>query len=302
MELFVIIATKGRPETLHGVLQSITRQSVAPRRVFVVGTELADFGENAASSGITFSISDQTGLCAQRNRGIEEFRRWRVESQTTTPYAVVFFDDDFRPASTWLAECRAALLSEPGVVGITGRILADGVHGLGISEEVAREYLEGRRAPERHWAGSSNRKLIDCLYGCNMAFRDVVIESQHFDVNLPLYGWQEDRDYSARAARLGPLLYLPECVGVHLGVKSGRVSGVRFGYSQIANPWYLSRKGTMTVRTSLRFVSRHLLSNTFRSVSRQHPIDYAGRLRGNAVAILDVLRGRSHPMRAVDVR
>ena len=80
------------------------------------------------------------------------------------------------------------------------------------------------------------------------------------------------------------------------------VSGVRFGYSQIANPLYLLRKGTMTVRTSLRFVSRNLLSNTLRSVSGRREVDYAGRLRGNAVAIFDVLRGRSHPMRVVDVR
>ena len=32
--------------------------------------------------------------------------------------------------------------------------------------------------------------------------------------------------------------------GVHLGNKRGRVSGLRFGYSQIANPIYLLQKGT----------------------------------------------------------
>ncbi len=32
-----------------------------------------------------------------------------------------------------------------------------------------------------------------------------------------------------------------------MGVKGGRISGDRLGYSQIVNPLYMLRKGTMTL-------------------------------------------------------
>ena len=130
-----------------------------------------------------------------------------------------------------------------------------------------------------------------------MVFIDTICERYRFDENLPLYGWQEDLDLSSQAQKHGPILFEPGCVGVHLGVKSGRTSGLRFGYSQIANPWYLIRKGTMPPRKAITFVIRHLLSNSLRGV-RNHPlVDYRGRLRGNLIAMRDLLLGRCHPRR-----
>src|SRR5690606_30638203 len=82
-------------------------------------------------------------------------------------------------------------------------------------------------------------------YGCNMAFRRSAIEGVRFDERLPLYGWLEDVDFSAQAGRKGVLLKSETLVGVHLGVKGGRTSGVRFGYSQIVNPVYLLGKKTI---------------------------------------------------------
>jgi GT2 family glycosyltransferase len=63
-----------------------------------------------------------------------------------------------------------------------------------------------------------------------------------FDERLPLYGWQEDVDLSRRLAAFGTVVKVPAARGVHLSVKLGRNSGVRLGYSQIANPLYLSFK------------------------------------------------------------
>ncbi|AZO77314.1 hypothetical protein B5U98_17255 [Bosea sp. Tri-39] len=40
--------------------------------------------------------------------------------------------------------------------------------------------------------------------------------------------------------------------GVHRAVKRGRTSGLRVGYSQIANTVYLARKGTMRRLRALR--------------------------------------------------
>jgi hypothetical protein len=91
-----------------------------------------------------------------------------------------------------------------------------------------------------------------------MAFTDTVIRQTRFDVNLPLYGWQEDRDYTDMALRLGRVIYFPDCRGVHLGVKSGRTGGGKLGYSQIANPVYLMKKGTMGYKIGLKFIGRAL--------------------------------------------
>ncbi|MDB4973076.1 MAG: glycosyl transferase 2 family protein [Myxococcaceae bacterium] len=301
MKLYVVIASKGRPSILPPLLTMLVAQTVLPEAIFVVGTAESDVAtaRDHASALVHASICERAGLCAQRNRGIELVQQ--QHGADAAPYAVVFLDDDFRPRNDWLEACRRAMTTEPDIVGVTGWVLADGVRGEGLTESEAAAYLEGQRAPEKHFASGKDAREAECLYGCNMAFRDVVTSRFRFDDNLPLYGWQEDRDYSVRASALGRIMYIPGCAGVHLGVKSGRISGRRFGYSQIANAWYLSRKGTMPVRTSLLFVSRHLVSNVVRSFVPNHQIDYPGRLRGNATALLDMVRGRSHPMRAAEL-
>lgn len=307
MDLFVVVATKGRPQVVDRLLDSLLIQTVVPRRVVVVGTEQADIAAACHHPGVQRGIveahiSDRAGLCAQRNFGIDIVQQTRSRAGDASPFAIVFLDDDFRLAATWLQECRQAFLDHPELVGVTGCVLADGVNGPAVSEEDAIEYIDGKLPPRGHWAVGWDSREIDSLYGCNMAFRDVVVSTYRFDDNLPLYGWQEDRDYSVRASGLGRLMYIGRCRGVHLGVKSGRVSGRRFGYSQIANPWYLSRKGTMSARTSLRFVSRHLAVNIARSLFPKGDVDYPGRLTGNVLAILDVVRGRSDPKRAASMR
>ena len=304
MDMHVVIATKGRPDVLVRLLDALGEQSRPAASVFVVGSEDRDVAaahtHPFVQAGFTrLALSERPGLCAQRNVG-----RDLVLTQhraLNRPFAVVFFDDDFRPASGWLRACREAFLSAPDVVGVTGRVLADGVRGPSISESAARAYIEGRRPADKHFASGAHARDVNCAYGCNMAFRDTVITACRFDENLPLYGWQEDQDYSTQAIQLGRVIYRPDCLGVHLGVKAGRVSGLRFGYSQIANPWYLARKGTMPVQKGLRFVSRHLVANTLRSLTGHPEVDYRGRLSGNMLALADLARGRAHPLRVLEL-
>ena len=85
-------------------------------------------------------------------------------------------------------------------------------------------------------------------------------------------------------------------LGVHLGIKSGRVSGKRFGYSQIANPVYLIRKGTIPAAFALDSDRRATwLANVVRSVWPEPHIDRRGRLRGNILASAHLLSGRIEP-------
>jgi hypothetical protein len=118
-----------------------------------------------------------------------------------------------------------------------------------------------------------------------------------FDESLPLYGWQEDVDYSFQLGRKGTLVYTNLLSGVHLGMKGGRTSGRRLGYSQIANPVYLLRKKTIPPRLAWRLMTRNLAANLVRSIWPEPYVDRAGRLSGNAAALVDLLRGRIHPER-----
>ncbi len=85
--------------------------------------------------------------------------------------------------------------------------------------------------------------------------------------------------------------------GVHLGIKSGRTSGVRFGYSQIANPIYLIRKGTMSWQHAKMLMWRNLAANLIRSFHPEPWIDRKGRLKGNMLALVDMAIGRISPHR-----
>lgn len=305
MDPYVVLATKGRPAIVLTALDWLAKQSQPPRAVFIVGTEDKDvLGYEQAVRDRPFAVhvvlSPRVGLCAQRNYGIEQLAM-ATGPQPERPYFVVFLDDDFRPHRDWLRECQRAMLADERVVGVSGMVLADGINNAGLSEDDAEAYVEGRLPPMKHWASGDEEREIECTYGCNMAFRDRVIELCRFDENLPLYGWQEDRDFSARARAFGQLRHVPGCKGVHMGVKSGRISGRRFGYSQIANAWYLWRKGTMPSRIGIRFASRHLLANGIKGLWTSPLVDYRGRLAGNLIAFVDLARGRCHPMRAVEL-
>jgi GT2 family glycosyltransferase len=189
-------------------------------------------------------------------------------------FFVTFFDDDFRPARDWLQHCRDAFLARPDVAALTGQVLADGAGGASLTSAEARGYVEGRIAPSKHWAGGDKERDAGSLYGCNMAFRASVVRYCRFEENLPLYGWQEDQDYTAQARAVGRTVYVPACKGVHLGCKSGRVSGTRFGSLADRQSTLSGAQGTMPAGKGARFVLRHLLANSARSLGRNTLVDY----------------------------
>jgi hypothetical protein len=114
-----------------------------------------------------------------------------------------------------------------------------------------------------------------------------------------LYGWQEDRDFGAALAENGGrLVKCAKARGVHLGVKGGRVAGDRLGYSQVVNPVYMLRKGTMTLGQAVAHVFKNIASNLAFAARPEPFVDRRGRLRGNLRAFADVLRGKIEPERA----
>lgn len=211
---------------------------------------------------------------------------------------IVFFDDDFLADPEYLANAEAIFAANPGVTALTGHLLADGINGPGLSVKEGLEIL-GSARPE--FAEDFERRFG--TYGCNMAFRMGPIRDNNlrFDENLPLYGWQEDIDFSLRQAPFGRTLKSNKLIGVHLGVKSGRASGVRFGYSQIANPIYLIQKGTMSGKHARMLMSRNIAANLVRSIYPEPWIDRKGRLKGNLIALADMVTSRLSPSRILQL-
>jgi hypothetical protein len=207
---------------------------------------------------------------------------------------IVFFDDDFLPEPDYLKTLGEIFESGADISAATGVLLADDATGPGLTVEDGLAILKAST-----FVGQGNLAHVYGLYGCNMAFRAKYIweNNLQFDENLPLYGWQEDIDFSSQIAPFGRMVQSDKLLGVHLGVKAGRTSGVRLGYSQIANPVYLSKKGTMSWRHARKLMFRNLAANLARSIYPEPWVDRSGRVKGNLIALLDVLLGRASPMK-----
>lgn len=285
-ELVVGIATFGRPDILKNIVNELANQSRQPDRIVICPASEKDLPE------IGFDLPTTTVQIVQGGRGLTRQRN-AILNAVDSANILVFFDDDFLASPHYLASCEALFYDRPDVVVATGWVVADGVHGPGLTFEEGRSQLE--RAPIRR------RVISDTYgaYGCNMAFRMSPIRQYkfHFDENLPLYGWQEDIDFSRTLAPFGRIVHYSGMVGVHLGHKSGRTSGLRTGYSQIANAWYLIRKGSLSTKFAGSLAFRNLSSNILRSFAPEPWVDRRGRLLGNFLALLDILRGRSDPNR-----
>lgn len=231
------------------------------------------------------------GLTRQRNAILDRAREFDI---------VVFFDDDFLAEASYLAAIERVFVEHPDVALATGRVIADGIIGPGLSLHEARWALTLAEP-----LGPAPEELlpVDNGYGCNIAVRVAAVEQLgcRFDERLPLYGWLEDVDFSRRLASCGRIVRALGARGVHLGIKRGRQSGRRLGYSQIANPIYLSRKGTCPWRRSLRLMLRNSAANLLRSLKPEPYVDRWGRVVGNLRAFKDLLAGRLAPERILDL-
>ncbi|MEO9517708.1 MAG: glycosyltransferase [Paracoccaceae bacterium] len=286
--IVVGFATTGRAEVLNQTIDHLAKQTLQPDRIVVSAITKADFAGALSVDVPIEKITTGKGLTQQRNRILETLKRDEI---------VVFFDDDFVPCDDYLERVAAVYQDNPETVMVTGTVLADGILGLGLTFDDAVKIVTESDAP-------SAQTLTEVYngYGCNMAFRgDVVVDQNiRFDENLPLYSWLEDVDFSRLLAPMGRLVIASDVRGVHLGVKSGRTSGVHLGYSQIVNPYYLIRKGTMSAKFGTRLALRNLAANCAKSFAPEPHIDRLGRVRGNLRGLKDIVLGKADPRKITD--
>jgi hypothetical protein len=281
----VVVASTGRPDCLAHLSRRLAMQSRPPHRVVFSVVEPGDLPAAQALYPDAIVVIGARGLPRQRNRGLE------LVLQDSD--VVAFLDDDYVPSRHALAEIGRFFGTNPGHVGVNGRLIADGINSAGIAFEDAERLVDAWDLAPRPPAPSLHD--LQGLYGCNMAFRTGAIGGIRFDERLPLYGWQEDIDFTSQLRRKGRVVGINAMQGVHLGIKAGKVSGTRFGYSQVINPLYLIRKGSVPASFALPLMMRNLGANLIRSLRPESYIDRRGRLRGNLLAISHVLTGRIDP-------
>jgi glycosyltransferase involved in cell wall biosynthesis len=283
----VLLATKGRPQAATQLIRLLEKQSVTPSIVVVSATAAADIEAPLPTDLNIEYIFGSAGLTAQRNRALE-----RVRSRADV---AVFFDDDFAPAGNWIEQCARLFTSESTIAGANGIVIRDGAKTPPISWEEAQQVI-ATRPPT-----SPLLSEIADLYGCNMAFRMSAIDGLRFDERLVLYGWLEDKEFSRKAARRGRLVECNLLIGVHLGLRAGRVSGKKYGYSQIVNAWYLYKKGALSRGEVCLQVLKALVVNTAKALRPENHIDRRGRLHGNLVGVIHLLSGACRPEIAAEL-
>lgn len=287
LRVAVVVASLGRPQLVAQMHQLMQEQTCrADLLVFsVVGD--ADIPSGYEGHDDVEVLRGAKGLCAQRNRGLDHLG--------DNYDLIVFYDDDFVPSKDSIDRIKRFFAAHPDVVGATGNVIRDGIKGPGIPLDVARDLLA--RHEKKNFSPNCIVASLAGLYGCNMVYRASAIGECRFDERLRLYGWQEDIDFASSLSARGRIVKTFAFSGVHQGVKYGRTSGVRLGYSQVVNPIYLVRKGTMSIGFAMRLIVRNVLANHARVFKPEPWIDRAGRMKGNWIGARDVLLGRLIPER-----
>lgn len=283
--LAVIVPTVGRKELVGVVVARLASQTRLPDQVIISAPDPSHVEQLEHETLRISYVFGRTGITVQRNRALDV--------ALGSFDIVTFFDDDFLPANDYLETVERLLEQRPDWTVLTGQVVLDGASDAGYTIE------EGLAALARAEVEKATREVRVVRrvggYGCNMSMRTTDIGKHRFDERLALYGWQEDVDFTRRVAWHGKIVRTNEAIGVHLGHKGGRVSGLRLGYSQIVNPVYLVRKGTMPLWFAVQLIGRNFAANAVKSLWPETHVDRRGRLEGNVRALSHVLCGRIEP-------
>ncbi|MEH6756675.1 MAG: glycosyltransferase [Parasphingorhabdus sp.] len=287
LRVAVILASTGRPGNLATCIKHLKSQSKPPSAIVLSVVSDKDFPNCPEILNGVQCVKGPKGSSAQRNTGLRELPNEHD--------VVAFFDDDYIPSHYCIENIGRFFKSAPDVIGANGFLIADGINSSGISTDAAEQMISAYDASSVY--DEAIVKDLTGLYGCNMAYRTSAIEDARFDERLKLYGWQEDIDFAAQLLERGRIVKTHAFAGVHQGVKGARTSGIRLGYSQVINPIYLARKGTMQWSYAFKIITRNILANHAKSMRPEPWVDRIGRVKGNWLGIVDALRGRFTPER-----
>jgi len=292
-KLAVVIASANRATALEETVSCVLRQSRRPAEI-VLSVPQGEGHVSASTARLpdVKIIRGEVGLTRQRNRAVDALAA-EIE-------LVAFLDDDVELRNDYLSAIARAFCERPDVVFLRGHMVVNGLACNGSERTRARALLADDM---RVHAGDQAPLQLDLItsidaYGATMSVRRAAFDVVRFDERLPLYGYMEDLDFAQQCAHIGKLAYCHNARLVHLFMPSGRIPGIRMGFSQVANPLYLWRKGTLPSRVLCRVLMRHLAANALKSMLPRQPIDRRGRLLGNLMALRSAALGRVAPEEA----
>ena len=286
----VVIATLDRPENLTETIASVAACVPLPAEVVIVdGHEgfsarsvAAAWNRPCAGLSVRY-LASPPGLTRQRNAGLA----------VAGAEIVLFLDDDVTIPPHAVATMLAAY-EDPGVAGVTGRVVGDRSQLIN-RESRLRRFLPGggregsftRFGYPRYIEKVTEPQDVEYMLGCFMsARRDLAIEVG-FDERLTGYALAEDEDFSYRLSQRGRIRYLPEIVVEHrLAPHTGSASRA-LNRMLVVNRAYLFRKNfppTLAARAQFAFLVVLLV------VHRIATRDLAGArgiVEGAAVALRD---------------
>ncbi|HVS00990.1 MAG TPA: glycosyltransferase [Thermoanaerobaculia bacterium] len=202
----VVVCTRDRPAALARCLTALARLDDVAYEVVVVDNAPSDDAAARVVDATPFRYvrEDRPGLDRARNRGAAEAR-----------YSLIAYtDDDVEAEPGWLSGIAAAF-ADPGVAGVTGRVLAADLstpaqrlferYGNGMDKgETARLFRYDQ-------LGAFGRLAVQAVgVGANMAFRRAALETvggfdPTLDVGTPAHG-AGDLDLFHRLLRAGFIL------------------------------------------------------------------------------------------------
>ncbi|MGA9632708.1 MAG: hypothetical protein WBQ63_14880, partial [Candidatus Acidiferrales bacterium] len=211
---------------------------------------------------------------------------------------VAFFDDDIELSEFYLEEMARLFSKREDILIASGKLIHDGGRSTILTRIQAKKLCDAYDQSQAHSDMPGRYSPADSAYGCNMVVRYSAARKVRFDETLPLYAWLEDRDYSHRVTKhLRAPVELESAVAVHLGSRSGRIGGVRMGFSEVINPIYLWAKNrTFSLRhLVVQYWIRCFVGNVLGILTRDSEYDRMGLLRGNLIGFWHLLKGSWDP-------
>ena len=283
MNTTVVICSANRPQILAETIDSvICGQSLPPREVIVsVFDQRHVAPKTRAHPAVRVVLSSIRGTCVQRNVAAKLVR---------TPYTL-FLDDDVELAPSFIESMEGLLGEAEDAIAATGFLVVDGARGdRGLDRDLAKACALNYVRKENNY---------DHEEGQNLFVRTAIFDKVLFDENLPLYGLLEDLDFATNCLRYGRIIMNTETCFAHMATPSGRTSGLRFGYSQIVNPFYLWRKNGKPglPRVIFHHWLPHMAYNCRRALIKipSDRNDRIGRFTGNLLGFCHLLAGRIDP-------
>lgn len=290
MKISVIICSFKRPQSLHDTVMSLTRQTHPPLEILIACCSRDHVTAATLAIPGVRRIESRCGLTVQRNAGLDAL----------SPHSelIAFLDDDMELCPSYFRQMCRLFTERPGLVVASGHMLRDGGRGRAVDRQEAIAVCAAAEQTLGRWEAALATRSLHYGYGCNMLVRASAGRGERFDEQLSLYAWLEDSDFSHRC-RVGkepPVIHSGAC-GVHLGIRSGRMSGLKMGFSQIMNPIYLWRKARVfTLRHLLiQYWARCMVANLLGIFWGDPEEERLRRLRGNGIALWHLLTGRCDP-------